>query len=359
MKETPILNEHKRLNARISPFGEWVMPIFYSGIIEEHKHCREKSCIFDICHMGEFIFTGDIAKSSIETAVTQSVSSIPVGKSKYGFILNENGGIIDDLIIFRLADDKIMLIVNASTIETDFKVLQQQIKNGTLTDSSSQTAKLDIQGPLSRNVIEDILKLNLNLEYFQFSHFDVLGEKILISRTGYTGELGYEIFTSNDIVVELWNKFINDARIKPAGLGARDILRLEVGYSLYGNALDENTTPLEAKLGMFVCFDKNFTGKDALLKEKETGPKKIKIAFKSDSRRTPRRHYKIISNGLEIGEVTSGSFSPSLSCGIGLGYVKPGFDKIGAKIEITDRCSTQIQAEIVNLPFYKGGSLKK
>lgn len=358
LKKTPLYNEHKKLNAKFGPFGGWDTPIFYAGILTEHRHCREKACVFDICHMGEFIFKGDIAKSGIETAVTQSIGTIPAGRSRYGFILNETGGIIDDLIIFRLAEDKLMLVVNAATSENDFEVIKAGLKNGEFENASSRTAKLDIQGPLARDVIKDVLGLELTLAYFNFSYFDVAGEKILISRTGYTGELGYEIFTGNDTAVTLWEKFAADERVKPAGLGARDILRMEMGYSLYGNDIDEETTPLEAGLGMFVYFDKEFVGKDALLKETEQGLKKVKIAFKVNSRRTPRQHYKILAGEKEIGEVTSGTFSPMLSCGIGMGYVKPGFDKTGSDISISDGGSVKLNAEIVDLPFYKESSLR-
>ncbi len=387
IKETPLIEEHRKLNAKISPFGGWNMPIFYTGIIEERRHCREKACIFDISHMGEFVFNGNIAKSSIETAITQSVTAIPVGRSSYGFILNETGGIIDDLIVFKLDRDKLMLVVNAATIENDFKVIKNRLSDGEFKNISSGTAKLDLQGPLARDVIRDVLGLDMTLKFFNFSQIPLhpplikggwedfkggskekslppfnkggnkggfTGENILISRTGYTGELGYEIFTSNNMAVTLWKKFIADERVKPAGLGARDILRLEMGYSLYGHDIDENTSPLEAGLGKFINFDKEFIGKDALLKERKKGLKKVKIAFKTNSRRVPREHYKIFSGSREIGTVTSGSFSPVLSCGIGMGYVEPGFDRVGSNIVISN-----LEAEIVALPFYKNGSLRR
>jgi aminomethyltransferase len=358
MKDTPLIQEHIKLGAKLSPFGGWNMPISYSGIIEEHNNTRKKASLFDISHMGEFLFKGDIHNSGIEQAVTQNINNIYVGRGKYGFILNENGGIIDDLIIFRLEQDEYMLVVNALPTENDFNVIKSRLNTGTLTDISSTTAKLDLQGPLSRDVLKDTINFTEDIRYFSVKHHDYMGEKILISRTGYTGELGYEIYVSNNIAVDLWNTLLSDERVSPAGLGARDILRLEIGYSLYGSDLNADTTPLEARLEFFIDYDKDFTGRNALLKQKTDNLRKIKIAFKTDSRRAPRPHYKILSDGIEVGDVTSGCFSPMLSCGIGMGYVKPGYDNIGTNIEIRDNRSNVISAQIVELPFYKNGSLK-
>src|SRR6185369_2562753 len=223
---------------------------------------------FDICHMGEFLFEGDFDASGLEDVFTFSVKTIPVGRSRYGFLLNEEGGIIDDLIVFRLSGDKVMIVVNAATAPKDFAAIQGRLRGGKFTDITAATGKLDIQGPLSRDVMvglfgEEVAKI----PYFKFITMNILGVEAIVSRTGYTGELGYEIFIPSEKVCALWDLFLLDERVKPAGLGARDVLRLEVGYSLYGSDIGEDTTPLEAGLESFVNFDKNFVGKDALLKQ--------------------------------------------------------------------------------------------
>ena len=243
----------------MAPFGGWNMPIQYEGILAEHRWCREKAALFDICHMGEFLYQGDIVGGGLEDVFTFSVTSIPVGRSRYGFLLNEQGGVIDDLIVFRLAEDEVMIVVNAATAGNDFAVIHSRLKAGAqFTDISDATGKLDLQGPLSRDVMADLLGRNIaTIPYFKFITMDILGSEAIVSRTGYTGELGYEIFLPAEKAVELWDFLLEDPRVKPAGLGARDLLRLEVGYSLYGSDLDEATTPLEAGLEGFVNFDKS------------------------------------------------------------------------------------------------------
>ncbi|MFH1415946.1 MAG: glycine cleavage system aminomethyltransferase GcvT, partial [Elusimicrobiota bacterium] len=307
------------------------------------------------CHMGEFTYNGDL--SYMGHALTQHLAGIPEGRCKYGFILNETGGIIDDLIVFRTGTEEIMLVVNAATTDNNFKVLKDRLSRGKLTDVSEATAKLDLQGPLSREIIKDTLNIDLNLKYFGFSSFRFMNKSIIISRTGYTGELGYEIYSDNETAIKIWELLIADKRVKPAGLGARDILRLEMGYCLYGSDLDENTTPLEAGMGFLLDFNKDFIGKKALTQEKESGSRKIRIAFKTDSRRSPRKHNRIFSGEKEIGEVTSGSFSPILSCGIGMGYVETGYEKADTPVLIQDGRKTTVNARISELPFYRNGSL--
>src|SRR6266581_4115522 len=280
LKCTPLLSRHQRLKALLAPFGGWNMPIQYEGIIAEHKWCREKVCLFDICHMGEFLFKGDFAASGLEDVFTFSIKSIPVGRSRYGFLLNEKGGIIDDLIVFRLAEDEAMIVVNAATIANDFAVINSRLKGGEFRNASAETGKLDLQGPLSRDVLVEKFGPEIGrIPYFRFIRTTLLGVDAIVSRTGYTGELGYEIFLPAAKVLELWQMLLVDERVKPAGLGARDVLRLEVGYSLYGSDIDETTTPLEADLGAFVNFGKEFIGKAALLKQQQEGVQRLKVAF--------------------------------------------------------------------------------
>ncbi len=358
LKSTPLVDEHVRLKALMAPFGGWNMPIQYEGILAEHRWCREQSALFDICHMGEFLYRGDIDAGGLEDVFTFSVKSIPVGRSRYGFLLNERGGIIDDLIVFRLAEDEAMVVVNAATIDNDFAVINSRLKGGEFRNASAETGKLDLQGPLSRDVLVEKFGPEIGrIPYFRFIRTTLLGVDAIVSRTGYTGELGYEIFLPAAKVKELWDLILTDERVKPAGLGARDVLRLEVGYSLYGSDIDETTTPLEAGLGTFVNFDKEFVGKEALLKQKREGLTRLKAAFRVGSRRSPRHHYEICFEGDAVGTVTSGVFSPMLGCGIGIGFVKPEVAAIGAPLVIRHEKVT-MEATVCDLPFYQGGSLR-
>ncbi|MFW6134810.1 MAG: glycine cleavage system aminomethyltransferase GcvT [Elusimicrobiota bacterium] len=357
--KTPLYKEHLDQGAKMTVFAGWEMPLYYTSIIKEQQFCRNSCCIFDISHMGEFLVTGPRAIDSLDKAVTHSINKLKVGKGNYGFILNSEGGIIDDLIIFKLAPDKLMLVVNASTKDTDFNVLKKRIHNSTnMKDISLDTAKIDVQGPHARKVIKNTLDLDLDLKYFNFSTYNIHDNEVIISRTGYTGELGYEIFCPSDMGVWLWNKIIDDDNVCPAGLGARDILRLEMGYSLYGEDIDEQTTPLQAGLGKFINFEKDFIGKQGLLKEKQQGLPKVKIGFKMNGRRSPRRGYKILNNHGVIGNVTSGCFSPSLNCGIGMGYINPDYQSDNSEISIYSKKTGAMKATIEKTPFYKKGSLK-
>lgn len=358
LQATPICSRHRTLNALMAPFGGWDMPIQYEGIIAEHNWCRTKASLFDICHMGEFIFQGDFESGGLEDVFTFSVKTIPLGRSRYGFLLNEQGGIIDDLIVFRIAEDKVMIVVNAATAPKDFAVIKGRLKGGVFTDITPDTGKLDIQGPLSRDVMVSLFGAAVGaIPYFKFISINILGVDAIVSRTGYTGELGYEIFIPAGKVCELWDLFLKDERVRPAGLGARDVLRLEVGYSLYGSDIDEQTTPLEAGLEGFVNFDKTFIGKEALLCLKERGVARKKIAFEVAGRRSPRHHYDICFDGSPVGTVTSGVFSPILGRGVGIGFVKPELAVIGTPLTITHE-RVSMEATVCGLPFFKDGSVR-
>jgi aminomethyltransferase len=355
---TPICGRHRALNALMAPFGGWDMPIQYEGILAEHSWCRTQAALFDICHMGEFTFQGDFDAGGLENVFTFSVKTIPVGRSRYGFLLNEQGGIIDDLIVFRLSEDKVMIVVNAATTTKDFAAIQGRLQGGVFTDISAATGKVDIQGPLSRDVMVAFFGEEVAaIPYFKFITMTILGVPAIVSRTGYTGELGYEIFIPSEKVCELWDLFLQDVRVKPAGLGARDVLRLEVGYSLYGSDIDEETTPLEAGLEGFINFDKDFVGKDALLCLKEQGVAQRKVAFEVIGRRSPRHQYNICHDGETVGSVTSGVFSPMLGRGIGIGFVKPGLAATGTPLTISHE-RVSMEATVCDLPFYRGGSVR-
>ncbi len=357
---TPLYEEHKKLNANMAPFGGWDMPIQYTGILEEHKACRQSAALFDICHMGEFSFRGKIEKSGLDNVFTLNVSGLTPGRCGYGLMLNDTGGIIDDLIIYRFSTEELMIVVNAATREKDFLNIRKFLNGSALfEDISDRTAKLDLQGPLSREVFRDIFGEEASgLKYFGFARKDFHGKNLLYSRTGYTGEPGFELYIDSDSVKDLWNTILADGRVKPAGLGARDILRLEAGLPLYGSDLDENTTPVEAGLETFVDYTKDFNGRSALLEQKETGVRKMKIAFAAAARRSPRSHYDIYHEGSPIGLVTSGAFSPVLARGIGLGYVEPAFTEKGTKIVVRHN-DIEIEAEVAGLPFYRNPDMRK
>jgi glycine cleavage system T protein (aminomethyltransferase) len=360
LKQTPLIREHLGLGAQMAPFAGWLMPIQYSGILAESRWCRESAALFDISHMGVFSFKGDFEKTGLERIFSFNLATIPVGRCRYGFLLNDAGGIIDDLIVLRLSGNELMIVVNAGTTEKDFQAIHSGLRDDALFEGiSATTAKLGIQGPLSRDVLEKVCGVNTaQLPFFGLGKFEIFGSGAVVSRTGYTGELGFEIYGENDTIVECWCRFLADERVKPAGLGARDVLRLEMGYSLYGSDIDETTTPLEAGLEQFVDFGKDFIGRAALVGQREKGLNRVKAAFRVNSRRSPRHDYLIYHDDHEVGKVTSGVFSPALGCGIGLGYVKPESAVPGTSLVIGHE-TTSMEAVVTELPFYKGGSLRK
>lgn len=357
LKKTPLYETHVAMGAKMAPFGGWLMPIQYDGILAEHAHTRSEVSIFDICHMGEFELEADPLSSGLDRVVTQNIVSMPLGSCRYGFILNETGGVIDDLIVYRVKDQSWMIVVNAATIFGDEKhFLKNMTGKCSFKNVSDKLGKLDVQGPKSKEVLVKIFGDRVkSLGYYTFSEFFLWGERCIVSRTGYTGELGYEVYIPADHVVRLWKLLLEDKRVKPAGLGSRDTLRLEMGYPLYGQDLDTAHTPLEASFDKFVDFSKDFIGKSALLEEKERGLKDNLIAFKAETRRSPRHGFGIFSKGRRIGTVTSGSFSPSLSVGIGMGYVSEK-QEAGARL-IVKEAAIEIPVEVVKKPFYNKTSL--
>ncbi|RKY36894.1 MAG: glycine cleavage system aminomethyltransferase GcvT [Candidatus Omnitrophota bacterium] len=359
VKTTFLVSRHKKLSAKLAPFGGWLMPIQYKGIIAEHNWTRNSCSLFDICHMGEFMIYGNPDENNLGTVISTNLKSMGCGMCRYGFLLNEAGGIVDDLIIYKLKIDQWMMVVNAATISADLKYLQTYLSpEAKLENISSATAKLDLQGPLSREVLQDLVGNDINkLKYYTFGYFSLADEKIMISRTGYTGELGYELYISAEKAGLVWDILLADKRVEPAGLGARDTLRLEMAYPLYGQDIDFFHTPEESDLLKFVDFDKDFIGKSSLLKKHHSGVKQSLCCFKVKSRRIPRHNYKIYKDSVEIGVVTSGSFSPSLLCGIGMGYINKEDNKIGQRLLIKQE-NMEIEAIIIDKPFYKKGSIK-
>ena len=359
LRQTPLYLEHAKLKARMVPFAGWDMPVQYVSIISEYEHTRNAASLFDTCHMGEFLVEGDARRSGLDKIVTQALADMPVKTCRYGLLLNESGGVLDDLIVFRLEKEKWMIVVNGGTIEKDYQQFEAHVNSESLLKNISfETGKLDLQGPLARDVLRDFIPSVTKLKFYEFDYFSLLGETALVSRTGYTGELGYEIYFPWNRTAELWQALLKNPAVKPAGLGARDVLRLEMGYHLYGQDLDETISPLEAGLSRFIDFEKDFIGRKALLEEKNIGAQRDMIYFVSENRRSPRHHHKIFTEDLrEIGIVTSGTFSPSLARGIGIALV----DRISfakrEKIFFGEK-EERFAARVVKRPFYKKGSLK-
>lgn len=357
LKQTPLYQEHVRFKAKMVPFGGWDMPLQYQGILAEYTATRRDVSVFDTSHMGEFIIQGDLKECGLDRLVTQKLSDLNPGMCRYGTLLKDDGGVLDDLIVYRLAKDRWMAVVNGATTDKDARQFKAILTDkAKFLDMSFQTGKLDIQGPRSRDLLSGFIKGFENLSFYSFCECDVLGVQAIVSRTGYTGELGYEIYYPWDRTVELWKKIISSGA-KPAGLGSRDVLRLEMGYSLYGHELNEETNPLEAGLERFVDWEKDFIGKTALLEKKRSGIGRFPVAVTSLSRRSPREGFKIFSSeNKPVGLISSGTFSPALEKGIGLGFTEKVIGQ-GEKVLLGDG-KNNFEAVVASKPFYKHGSLR-
>ena len=274
LRTTPLHDQHTALGARMAPFGGWIMPIQYTGIIEEHLHTRHAAGLFDICHMGEFKVKGPRAAEDLDALITARIATLKPGRCRYGFLLNESGCVLDDLITYRLADDEFMLVVNAGTAESDKAWIEARLSAGTyFEDMSAGMAKLDLQGPQAGDVLRQVTDTHLELmKYFSFVKGVVCGCEVLISRTGYTGEFGFELYAASSDAVYLWQKLLTDNRVRPVGLGARDTLRLEAGLPLYGHELGTQRTPAGTPFSFAMDMSKPFTGRDAVAQELERGP---------------------------------------------------------------------------------------
>lgn len=360
MKEIALIDIHKALNAKIVPFAGYNMPVSYEGVNIEHETVRKAVGVFDVSHMGEFLILGENALSLIQKVCSNDVSKLIDGQAQYNCMPNETGGIVDDLIVYRFNAEKYILVVNASNIEKDWNwISQHNTMNATMRDLSDEYSLLAIQGPKAAEAMQSLTNINLSeMKFYTFEVAEFAGVKnVIISATGYTGSGGFEIYFKNEDAVEIWNKVMEagaDYGIKPIGLAARDTLRLEMGYCLYGNDIDDTTSPFEAGLGWITKFTKDFINSENLKKEKEEGPKRKLIAFELDERGIPRHGYDIVDeNGKIIGVVTSGTMSPSLDKGIGMGYIPTEMAKNNSKIFIQIR-KNAVPATQVKLPFYKG-----
>jgi aminomethyltransferase len=359
MKRTTLYNIHKNLGAKIVEFAGYEMPIQYSSIIAEHKAVRNSVGVFDVSHMGEVFVKGDKALDFVQHITVNDASKLFPGRVQYSAMCYEDGGIVDDLLVYKIADDEFLLVINASNIEKDFSWMQKNNKFGVkLTNQSDEYSLLAVQGPNSQKTLQKLTDTQINLEYYHFTKLTLAGIDMIFSRTGYTGELGYELYFKGDekVAEHLWNKIFEAGKefdIKPVGLGARDSLRLEMGYCLYGNDIDQTTNPLEAGLGWITKLSKqNFIGKDALLKFKENGLTRKLVAITSDEKIFPRHGYDISVNNNKIGTVTSGTVSPMLDKPIAMGYVQTKYSDIGSDINILIR-GKEVPSKVVKLPFVK------
>lgn len=359
MKNTALTQIHQDLGAKLVPFAGYNMPVQYEGVIVEHETVRNGVGVFDVSHMGEFELKGENALALIQKISTNDASVMLDGKAQYSCMPNGKGGIVDDLIIYRISQNHYFLVVNASNIEKDWNWISSHNDLGVeMTNLSDDYSLLAIQGPKAAEAMQQLTSIDLSaMVYYTFQYGTFAGiDQVMISATGYTGSGGFELYVKNEHAEELWNRIFEAGEkfgIKPIGLAARDTLRLEMGFCLYGNDIDDTTSPLEAGLGWITKFTKDFVDSNLLKNQKEVGVSRKLVAFEMIDRGIPRHDYKIVdANGEEIGKVTSGTMSPSMKIGIGLGYVTLENAQLDREIFIDIR-EKSIKAKVVKLPFYK------
>jgi len=359
MKNTALTHIHEQLGAKLVPFAGYNMPVQYEGVNLEHETVRNGIGVFDVSHMGEFLLSGPNALALIQKVTTNDASALTVGKAQYSCLPNTNGGIVDDLIIYKIKEEQYLLVVNASNIEKDWNwISSYNDLNVEMENISEDYSLLAIQGPKSIEAMQSLTSVNLSeIKYYHFEVADFAGiEHVIISATGYTGSGGFEIYCKNTDVEQVWNRVFEagkDFGIKPIGLAARDTLRLEMGFCLYGNDINDTTSPLKAGLGWITKFTKDFVNSENLKKQKEEGVAKKLVAFELIERGIPRHDYEIVNAiGDIIGIVTSGTQSPTLGKAIGLGYLATEFSSVDSEIYIRIR-NKDIAAKVVKLPFYK------
>jgi aminomethyltransferase len=364
LKRTPLFDTHRELGARLVEFGGWEMPVQYSGILEEHKAVRERAGLFDVSHMGEFLVEGGGAQDFLQSMVPNNVARLADNQALYTQTLLPSGGTVDDLIIYKLGDDRYMVVVNAGTMEKDWAWFTQHVSGRadvTLTNISDQLALIALQGPRAQEILQPLTETPLGeIAYYWSREGTVAGIACRISRTGYTGEDGFELYCAASDAPALWRALMRAGEaygLLPAGLGARDTLRLEASYCLYGHELTEEITPLEAGLGWTVKLDKgtDFGGREALLAEKQNGLRRKLVGIELRERGIPREGYAILAGGPggeHVGAVTSGTMAPTLGRAVGLGYVPPAYAKPGTELAVEIR-GKPVPAVVVALPFYK------
>ena len=361
MKQTSLYEKHIQLGAKIIDFGGWAMPVQYSSVIEEHRSTRQAAGLFDICHMGEIDVKGPGAFDFLQLIMSRNLEGQQIGSMKLSVMTTEQGGILDDLTIYLISENVYRLVTNAGSKDKNLTwMLNVRDERGftdvEIIDMTDAIGKVDIQGPQSQAILQPLVPDGLSpLKYYYFRETTIADIPVLISRSGYTGEDGFEIYSDADRIGDIWDTLFAagaEHGLKPVGLGARDTLRLECGYMLYGNDMNETTTPLEVTYGWISNLEKDFIGRDALKKQKETGLTRKLIGFEMQDRGIARHGYKVFKDGREVGEVTSGTFAPTVNKAIGMAFVPFSLKEPGTEIEIQIR-SKLSKAKIVPLPFYK------
>ena len=358
MKNTALTHVHEKLGAKMVPFAGYNMPVQYEGVNAEHETVRNGVGVFDVSHMGEFLLTGENALALIQKVTSNDASVLEIGRAQYSCLPNDKGGIVDDLIVYRIKEAQYLLVVNASNIDKDWNWISSHNDLGVeMKNLSDDYSLLAIQGPKAVEAMQSLTTVDLSaIKYYHFEVGPFAGiEHVIISATGYTGSGGFEIYCKNSEVEQLWNKVFEAGAafgIKPIGLAARDTLRLEMGFCLYGNDINDTTSPLEAGLGWITKFTKDFVNSENLKKQKETGVSRKLVGFEMIDRGIPRHDYEIVdANGNNIGVVTSGTQAPSLGKAIGMGYVKTEFTAVDSEIFIHIR-DKKVKAQVVKMPFY-------
>ena len=359
LKRTPLYEIHHALGARMVPFAGYEMPIQYTGIVAEHRAVREDAGVFDLSHMGEFYFEGPKAQAAVDKLVSSDIAGLEVGEARYGLLCNEGGTIVDDVIVYRIGPDQLLMVVNAANIEKDQKHVRRYLPKGVgFEDRSGDTALIAVQGPRAADIVGNVAGNSVvALPPFGVKSTLAAGAEALIARTGYTGEDGFEVFVTNPDAVRVWQALMTAGAgsrgevLTPIGLGARDTLRLEARFSLYGNDIDETTGPIEAGLGWTCKLDKEFIGRDKIAKQKADGPKR-KIAGLVVEGGVARHDHDVVADGKPVGKVTSGTYGPTVAQNIALAYVPTELSKVGTALAVRIR-EKDVPATVVKTPFYR------
>jgi aminomethyltransferase len=359
LKRTPLFPVYKEYGGKTIDFGGWELPVQYTSILEEHEAVRTRAGLFDVSHMGEITVKGNDALANIQKWITNDASKLSVNQALYSPMCYENGGCVDDLLVYKRDENDYLIVVNAANIEKDYDwMLKHSFGDVEISNISSQVAQLALQGPLAEKILQKLTDFHLpDIKYYWFRQdVPVAGIPALVSRTGYTGEDGFELYVDKDLAIDLWQKILEAGKeegVVPVGLGARDTLRFEARLPLYGQEINETITPIEAGLGFFVKLDKgDFIGRDVLAKQKEEGAPRKLVGFEMIERGIPRTHYEVQVEGKRIGEVTSGTFSPTLKKNIGLAILSAEHAQLGNELDILIR-NKRVKAVIVPTPFYK------
>lgn len=359
-ERTPLYEQHVALGARLVDFAGWEMPVQYTGILEEHRACREAAALFDICHMGELIVESDDVRGALNGAMSNDLRRCPDHAARYGFLLNDEGGVIDDLIAFCFNDEKAMIVTNAVNTDRDEAALRERLDGrAVVRDVSAATAKIDLQGPASKEILGRVLDLGeVELKYFRFLETEWQGAPLMVSRTGYTGEYGYELFLPAAKAAAFWTALLSAGAplgCVPAGLGARDTLRLEAGLPLYGHEMDDSVTPVEMGFERFVSLEKDadFPGRTAL----DGAPAHRLAGIELLEKGVPREGYNLLRGEETVGRVTSGTLSPTLGRGIAFANLRPDCAAVGTELALAVR-SKRLPCRVAETPFYRDGSVR-